>query len=82
MLHTGKLRLAAVTPNGQHFIVNPSLTWLIAETAATLDGVDLGDVGPAPTQGRLGDFRIPQRGMFAIGRAFFEPVVADGAKRP
>jgi hypothetical protein len=73
MLHTGELRLAGVAPNGQHFIVNPSLTWLIADAAATLDGCDLGEVGPAPAQGTLGDFRIPQRGIFAIGRAFFEP---------
>jgi hypothetical protein len=80
ILHTGKLRLAGVAPNGQRFIVNPSLTWLIAETAATLDGFDLGDVGPAPTEGKLGDFRIPQRGIFAIGRAFFEPIAADGVK--
>jgi hypothetical protein len=73
MLHTGKLRLGGIAPNGQRFTVNPSLTWLIAETTATLDGVSLGDPGPAPTQGQLGDFRIPQRGIFAIGRAFFDP---------
>jgi hypothetical protein len=73
MLHTGKLRLSGVTPNEQRFAVNPALAWLIAEVTATLDGSDLGDIGPAPTQGRLGDFRIPQRGVFAIGRAFFEP---------
>jgi hypothetical protein len=81
ILHTGKLRLAGVAPNGQRFIVNPSLTWLIADTAATLDGLDLGDVGAAPTPGKLGDFRIPQRGIFAIGRAFFEHVAADGTTR-
>jgi hypothetical protein len=74
MLHTGRLHLAGVAPNGQRFIVNPSLTWLIADATATLDGSDLGAVGPAPAQGTLGDFRIPQRGIFAIGRAFFEPV--------
>jgi hypothetical protein len=76
ILHTGKLRLAGVAPNGQRFIVNPSLTWLIADAEATLDQADLGDPGSAPVQGSLGDFRIPQRGLFAIGRAFFEPGVA------
>lgn len=72
ILHTGRLRLTGVTPNGQHFIVNPSLTWLITEASATLDGLDLGDPGPAPRQGKLGDFLVPQQGIFAIGRAFFE----------
>lgn len=27
-----------------------------------------------PEQERLGDFRIPQRGLFVIGRALFEPL--------
>jgi hypothetical protein len=35
---------------------------------------DLGGVSPLPVQTRLGDFWIPQRGIFAIGRAFFEPL--------
>ena len=79
ILHTEQLRLTGVAPNGQRFRVNPSMTWLIADTEATLDGSDLGEIGPAPLQGELGDFRIPQRGLFAIGRAFFEPVAGDGA---
>lgn len=81
ILHTGELRLTGVAPNGQQFLVNPTMTWLITDTAATLDGSDLGDIGPAPLQGRLGDFRVPQRGLFAIGRAFFEPAAAGGAHR-
>jgi hypothetical protein len=81
LLHTGPIRLAGVAPNGQQFTINPSLTWLIVDTTATLDGADFGEDGPAPTQGRLGDFRIPQRGIFAIGRAFFDPVLADSAMR-
>lgn len=81
ILHTGMLRLSGVTPNGHRFAANPALTWLISEAIATLDGSDLGAVGPAPTQGRLGDFLIPQRGIFALGRAFFEPVVDDDPRR-
>jgi hypothetical protein len=81
VLRTGRLRLSGVTPNGQRFAVNPSVTWLVPEATATLDGSDLGEVGAAPTQGRLGDFRIPQRGIFALGCAFFEPAVGDTASR-
>ena len=36
-------------------------------------GESFGEAGGIPEQARLGDFWIPQRGLFAIGRAFFEP---------
>jgi hypothetical protein len=81
-LRTGGLRLAGLAPNGQHFAVNPSLIWLISDTDATLDGRSLGDLGPIPTQAHLADFRIPQRGIFAIGRAFFSAVPTDGQEAP
>lgn len=79
MLRAGKVRLAGRAPNGQRFVANPLLVWLVARSQATLDGVDLGAVGPSPTPGRLADFRIPQRGVFAIGRAFFQPAQAGDA---
>jgi hypothetical protein len=72
MLRAGKLGLTGRAPNGQRFTAAPLRVWLIADTAATVDGVDLGEMGPASTPGELGDFRIPQRGIFAIGRAFFD----------
>jgi hypothetical protein len=77
MLHAGKVRLVGRAPNGQLFIANPFLIWLIKASTATLDGIELGAIGPASTPGQLADFRIPQRGVFAIGTAFFEPVGAD-----
>ena len=72
MLRAGKVSLSGDAPNGQRFIANPLMVWLIAESTATLDGHDLGEIGPAPTPGQLADFRIPQRGVFAVGRAFFD----------
>jgi hypothetical protein len=43
-----------------------------ARNANAMDtGINLGVIGPSPTPGRMADFRIPQRGVFAIGRAFF-----------
>jgi len=71
LLRAGKVRLAGRAPNGQRFVASPLMVWLVAESTATLDGVDLGSIGPSPTPGRMGDFRIPQRGVFAIGNAFF-----------
>jgi hypothetical protein len=38
---------------------------------AVLDGEDFGSPGPLPARATLGDFAIPQRGVFALGRAFF-----------
>jgi hypothetical protein len=72
MLRAGKVRLAGRAPNGHRFAANPLLIWLIADSQATLNGVNLGTTGPSPTPGRMADFWIPQRGVFAIGRAFFQ----------
>lgn len=73
LLHAGRLGLAGKAPNGQAFEANPMLVWTLSRSVAELDGRDLGEPGPVPVQARLGDFWIPQRGLFAIGRAFFEP---------
>jgi hypothetical protein len=71
MLRAGKVSLVGQAPNGQRFIANPLSVWLITDSHATLDGNDLGPIGPAPVPGQMADFRIPQRGVFAIGRAIF-----------
>ena len=72
-LGTGRLRMRGRAPNGQSFIANPRLIWTIPRATATLAGVDLGPLGPVPQQATLGDFAIPQRGILAVGLAFFEP---------
>lgn len=71
LLGVGAIALAGRVPNGQTFIVNPRQIWYAAHATATLDNTDLGPVGPLAEPARLGDFAIPQRGVFAIGRAFF-----------
>jgi hypothetical protein len=72
-LGAGKLALVGKVPNGQGYVVNPRWVWIISSSRATLDGKDLGPMGGVGTQAKLGDFWIPSRGLFAIGRAFFEP---------
>jgi hypothetical protein len=69
----GKLGMTGRAPNGQSFDANPRLIWTIPSSSATVRDEDLGPLGPVPAQTKLGDFWIPQRGLFAIGRAFFEP---------
>ena len=72
-LRAGRLRMRGRAPNGQAFIANPRLIWTIPHGTATLAEEDFGPVGPVRPQAWLGDFAIPQRGILAVGLAFFEP---------
>ena len=72
-LGAGRLRLLGSTPNGQRFRVTPGSLWVIEQSRAQIGGVDLGVPEPLTPQAQLGDFLIPQRGLFVIGSAFFEP---------
>lgn len=74
LLHAGKLGLSGHTPNGQTFTANPMRLWLIGASHAVIAGRDLGELAPLSEQAHLGEFWIPQRGLFAFGRAFFEPL--------
>ena len=69
-LGSGRLNLTGTTPNGQHFIANPRRFWLIDSSRAAIKGVDAGPVGALKQQASLSDFLIPQRGIFAVARAF------------
>lgn len=80
-LGAGQVRLAGLAPNGQRFVANPLTVWTVSASNATVRGANLGEVGPAPEQARLRDFSIPQRGIFAIGRAFFTET-GEGEARP
>jgi hypothetical protein len=70
-LRAGRVALAGVAPNGQRFVANPLRVWVVADARASLGGVDFGPIGRLDRQATLGEFRIPQRGIFAIGRAYF-----------
>ncbi len=71
-LRVGRIGLHGRVPNGQRFIVTPRVLWAVVDSSASLAGKDFGPPGPLQSQARLGDFWIPQRGMLAIGQAFFE----------
>jgi hypothetical protein len=76
-LGTGEMRLAGTTSNGQTFTVSPRTVWTVAASRATFDGEDLGPTGPLRTQARLGDFRLPQRGIAVVGTGHFETFDPD-----
>jgi hypothetical protein len=72
VLGIGKMNLAGETPNGNEFVANPQHVWLIDSSRAVLNGQDLGPAGPLSRQARLNDVLIPQRGLFAVARAFLQ----------
>jgi hypothetical protein len=69
-LGVGRVSMTGMTANSLPFDANPRRIWRVVDTAATIDGVDAGPPAPLEEQARLGDFWIPQRGIFAMGRVF------------
>lgn len=70
-LRAGRVRLYGRVPNTQSFMTNPLKMWLITQSQARVRGVDLGPVGAVAEQVRLGDFWLPQRGLFVLAHAYF-----------
>lgn len=70
-LRAGRVSLYGRVPNGQRFVANPLKTWLVVDANARLAGQEFGPIGHLGEQARLADFWIPQRGIFALGRALF-----------
>lgn len=74
-LQSGKVKLQGHTPNGQGFKAAPLQVWRVISGQAALENTDLGALGPLVEQPRLGDFWLPQRGLFFVGQARFTPTV-------
>lgn len=72
LLKIGRIRLTGHLPNGQEFRIAPRRVWAVADSSAVVHGVDLGPVGPHPTQGNLADFQLPQRGICVVAAGRFE----------
>ena len=76
-LDVGDVRLTGRAPNGQCYSMAPKQLWLVADSRAVLRGRDLGPSGPLLRQARLGDFRMPQRGIGMVGSGHFETFDRD-----
>lgn len=70
-LRAGRIGLTGRVPNGQEFRASPARIWFISGSTATLHGQGLGSPRRVPAQTRLGDFWIPQRGIFMMGSSAF-----------
>jgi hypothetical protein len=51
---------------------NPQQVWLVKSSRVVVNGADISPLGPLPERARLNEFLVPQRGIFAIARAFLE----------
>lgn len=74
LLGAGRLALMGKMPNGQTFHLVPSHVWPVTASRAEVEGVDLGSPAPLPRQAAIGDFRIPQHGLLAVGAVDFDPL--------
>lgn len=77
MLGVGDIRLTGAAPNGQRYMIAPKTIWAVTDSHATVGGHDLGPIGPLLRQARLGDFRLPQRGIGVVGSGHFEAFDTD-----
>ena len=75
----GRLSLVGTSSSGYPFLANPSHIWRVVESSATIGGESVGEPAPLPEQARLGDFWIPQQGIFAMGRVYMRPAAVSGS---
>jgi hypothetical protein len=76
LLAAGRFQLRGNVPNRQWYQAGPRRIWSIPEARASIAGRDFGPLGPLADQVSLGDFAIPQRGLFMMGRVSFEAYAA------
>lgn len=81
-LGVGTVKLTGMTSNRQPFDANPLRIWFVTDSQAEVEGEGLGPIGPLAEQAHLGDFYIPQRGIFAIGRVFVTRVGGELSAAP
>jgi hypothetical protein len=69
VLHLGDLRLRGTMPSGHVGTLMPERMYLIDDSTASLDGVDLGHAARVTPTPDIGGFPMPARGVLAIGQA-------------
>jgi hypothetical protein len=71
-LGMGHLEMSGVMPSGHSGTLMPTQMYLVDDSRATLDGVDLGRPVSLQENPRIGEVALPARGVLAIGQAVWE----------
>jgi len=83
-LGMGRLQMSGVMPSGHSGLLMPQRMYLVNESTAVLDGVDLGSPARLPANPTIGGVPLPARGVLAIGQAMWpirDPDEFDSARR-
>ena len=68
-LGMGQLELAGTMPSGHHGLLMPRRMYLVDQSAATLEGTDLGKPARLSRNPTIGGVPLPARGVLAVGEA-------------
>jgi hypothetical protein len=83
-LGMGRLQMSGVMPSGHSGLLMPQRMYLVHQSSAALDGVDLGAPTRLPENPVIGDVPLPARAVLAIGQAMWpirDPGEFDSARR-
>ena len=83
-LGMGRLQMSGVMPSGHSGLLMPQRMYLVDQSSAVLDGVDLGSPTRLPESPTIGGVPLPARGVLAIGQAMWpirDPDEFDTARR-
>jgi len=71
LFNLGSITLSGILPNGQFGILMPQRMYFIEKGQAILEGENLGRPSRSKNPVTIGDLRLPQKPVFAIGRGYF-----------
>jgi hypothetical protein len=83
-LGMGRLQMYGVMPSGHSGLLMPQRMYLVNQSSAVLDGVDLGRPTRLRENPTIGSVPLPARGVLAIGQAMWQisdPDEFDSARR-
>jgi hypothetical protein len=71
-LGLGDIKMSGTMPSGHEGILMPQRMYFIDDTAAVLDGVDLGRATHVNPNPHIGGVPLPARGVLAIGQGAWQ----------
>jgi hypothetical protein len=74
----GRIKMSGTMPSGHRGILMPQRMYLVDETSAVLDGVDLGRATRVDVNPTIGEVPLPARGVLAVGGGAWEVLPGFG----